>query len=272
VKAPKRPEKMNPITITALLQTGKKGAFTIAIALILSFLVSGCVSTYMPNTPNVPMFTQKGELSAGGHVTLKGNITFNTAYAVSDHFAVMLNGSMLNSERRKADFRHNLIEAGGGYFTTFGQNQNRVLEIYGGFGGGSSDRTIKNKLEDVTPDYQRREADFSKYFLQVNFSSKKKKSLRLLNREFPLNYGTALRASYLNMSEHKLNGINQPLEDNIFLEPIFYTRLTLTPSVQLQYTSGTTIGLKNRDALTAAYSVFSAGFVINVGGSNITSR
>lgn len=242
--------------------------------LAFSFLLflSGCVSTYMPNTPNVPMFTEKGELSAGGHVSLKGNITFNTAYAVSDHFAVMLNGSMLNSEGKKMDFRHNLVEAAGGYFTTFGPENNRVLEIYGGFGGGSSDRREKKERGDDTPDYQRRETDFSKYFVQVNFSSKKKKTLRLLSHEFPLNYGTALRASYLNMSEHTLNGIAQPKEDNIFLEPIFYTRLTLNPSVQLQYTSGTTIGLKSRDSLKAAYSVFSVGFVINVGGSNITAR
>jgi hypothetical protein len=248
-----------------------RSVFT-ALAFSLLLFLSGCVSTYMPNTPNVPMFTEKGELSAGAHVSLKGNITFNTAYAVTDHFAVMLNGSMLNSEREKMDFRHNLVEAAGGYFTTFGPENNRVLEIYGGFGGGNSDMTDKNKLGDGTPNYQRRETDFSKYFVQVNFSSKKKKTLRLLDWEYPLNYGTALRASYLNMSAHSLNGVAQPKENNIFLEPIFYTRLTLNPSVQLQYTSGTTIGLKSRDHLKAAYSVFSVGFVINVGGSNITAR
>ena len=233
---------------------------------ILILLMPGCVSTYMPNVPNVPMFTQKGELSAAGHVTPKGNITFNTAYAVSDHFGVILSGSMLNSERRKRDFRHNLIEAGGGYFTTFGSNNERILEFYAGYGGGSSDRTEKDKHDDGTIHYKRMEADFSKYFVQANFTSKKKKSLRLLNREFPLNYGTTLRASYVNMHDFKINGEAAAEEDNIFLEPIFYTRLTLNPSVQLQYTSGTTFGLKNRDDLTAAYSVFSLGFVINVGG------
>jgi len=230
------------------------------------FFMSGCVSTYMPNVPNVPMFTQQGELSAGGHITPKGNITFNTAYAVSDHFAVLVNGSMLNSERRKQDFRHNLLEAAGGYYTSFGANNNRVLEVYGGFGGGSSDRTEKNEDEKGNMTYERREANFSKYFVQVNFSSKRKKSLHLLGKEFPLNYGTALRASYIAMGKHLLNGLPQEEESNIFLEPIFYTRLTLNPSVQLQYTSGTNFGLKNGDALTAGYSVFSLGFVINVGG------
>ncbi len=230
----------------------------------LLFLLSGCVSTYMPNVPNVPMFTEKGELSAAAHVTPKGNITFNTAYAVSDHFAVLVNGSMLNSERKKRDFKHNLLEAGGGYFTTFGEN--RVLEIYGGLGRGSSDRIEKDENEKGEMIYDRREADFGKYFVQVNFSSKRKKSLRLLSYEFPLNYGTALRASYINMNKYQLNGVEQKTEDNIFLEPIFYTRLALSPSVQLQYTSGGNFGLKNNKSLTAGYSVFSLGFVINVGG------
>ncbi|MFD1186262.1 hypothetical protein [Pontibacter rugosus] len=235
--------------------------------LALPLLLSSCgTSAYMPNVPNVPMFTQKGELSAGGHVTLKGNITFNTAYAVSDHFAVLLNGAMLSSERRKRDYRHNLLEAGGGYFTTFGPNNNRILEVYGGFGGGSSERTENHENEETGEmTYERHDANFNKYFVQVNFSSKRKKNLQLLGREFPLNYGTALRASYVDMHEYTLNNVPGELEDNIFLEPIFYTRLTLNPAVQLQYTSGTNIGLKNRDILTASYSVFSLGFVINVG-------
>ncbi|EJF10024.1 MULTISPECIES: hypothetical protein [Pontibacter] len=246
----------------ALLHSAKLLAFT------LLFLTTGCVSTYMPNVPNVPMFTEKGELSAAGHITPKGNITFNTAYAVTDNIGVMLNGSMLNQERKKRDFRHNLVEAGAGYFTTFGPNQNRVLEVYGGFGGGSSDRTEKEEKEGVMT-YTRREAGFSKYFTQVNFTSKKKKSLRILGNEYPLNYGTALRVSYVNMNKHLLNGVEQPNEDNIFLEPIFYTRMVLSPSVQLQYTSGSNFGLRNRKALTAGYSVFSLGFVINVGGRNL---
>ncbi|WP_235925808.1 hypothetical protein [Pontibacter burrus] len=260
----------NRIIELFMLNAGKRSALYVTIVLSFPVLLSGCVSAYMPNVPNVPMFTQKGEVSAGGHVSLKGNITFNTAYAVSDHFAVVLNGSMLNSERRKRDFRHNLLEAGGGYFTTFGPDNNRILEIYAGYGGGSSDRTEKEEHKETGEmTYNRHEAKFSKYFTQVNFTSKKKRSLSLFSREFPLNYGTALRASYVNMHDYKLNSLPAAEEDNIFLEPIFYTRLTLNPSVQLQYTTGTTIGLKNRETLTAAYSVFALGFVINVGGRDL---
>ena len=250
----------------------KKFISALSLAAGLAFLVSGCSSVYMPNVPNVPMFTQKGELSAGAHTTLKGNMNFNTAYAVTDHFAVLMNGSMMNRERKKEDFRHNLLEAGAGYFTTFGPEQKRVFEVYTGYGRGSSDRTKKIKNAEGIYTNERLEGSFNKYFLQVNYSSKRKKALRMVGHEFPLNYGTALRASYINMSEHKLNDIAKPTEDNIFLEPIFYTRLTLNPSVQLQYTSGSNFGLRNRKTLTAAYSVFSLGLVINVGGRQADSR
>lgn len=232
----------------------------------LGLVMSSCSSVYMPNVPNTPMLSTKGELSTGGHITLKGNASFNSAYAVGEHVGVMLNGSLMNNSGKKKDFRHNLLEAGGGYFTTFGPGGNRILEVYTGLGRGSSDRTYKNKTQEGTILYDRQEVSFTKYFLQVNYSSKRKKSLRLLGRSYGLNYGTALRASYVNMSEFIRNDLKQPTEDNIFLEPIFFTRMVLSPAVQLQYTSGSNFGLKNRKFLTAGNSVFSLGFVINVGG------
>ncbi|MDQ4139830.1 MAG: hypothetical protein M3142_04830 [Bacteroidota bacterium] len=235
-----------------------------------TWLLSGCSSVYMPNVPNTPMFTQKGEISAGGHATLKGNFSINGAYAVSDHFGVMMNGSRLNNHRKKEDFRHSLFEVGGGYFTSFGANKSRVLEAYAGIGRGSSDRTEKNTETEEVTTYNRISGNYDKYFLQVNFTSKRKKDLRLFGNSFPLNYGTALRMSYIDMYRHVRDGEIKPTEDNIFLEPIFYTRLAFSPAVQLQYTSGGNFGLKNRKALTAGYSVFSLGLVINIWGRNVS--
>lgn len=231
-----------------------------------AWVLSGCSSVYMPNVPNTPMFTQKGEISAGGHITLKSNFSINTAYAVTDKFAVMANASKLSNHRKKEDFRHGLFEVGGGYFTSFGPNKNRVLEIYTGVGRGSSDRDQKQANAEGVITHNRRSANFDKYFLQVNFSSKRKKDLRLFGSSFPLNYGTALRMSYVDMYRNVQNGEIKPLENNIFLEPIFYTRMAVSPSVQLQYTSGGNFGLKNRKSLTAGYSVFSFGVVVNIGG------
>jgi hypothetical protein len=243
-----------------------KRSLRLVMVMALGLAAGSCSSVYMPNVPNTPMLSAKGELSAGGHITLKGNASFNTAYAVGEHVGVMLNGSLMNSERTKKDFSHKLLEAGGGYFTSFGPGQNRILEVYTGLGRGNSERIFKNKDAEGFQVLDRQEVSFNKYFLQVNYSSKRKKDLRLLGHSFGLNYGTALRASYVNMDEFFRNDLSQPTEDNIFLEPIFFTRMVLSPAVQLQYTTGSNFGLKNRKFLTAGSSVFSIGLVVKVGG------
>ena len=231
----------------------------------LLFLVSSCSSVYMPNVPNTPMLSSQGELFAGAHITPKFNASFNTGYAVTDHIGVLVNGSMMNQNKDKKDFRHNLLEAGGGYFTTFARGT-RILEAYGGIGRGSSDITFKEEQDGNWVTYDRQEVTFNKYFVQVNYSSKDKKKLRLFGNSYPLNYGTALRVSYINMDEFYRNDVKQPTEDNIFLEPIFFTRVVLSPAVQLQYTSGSNFGLRNRKFLTAGNSVFSLGIIINANG------
>jgi len=236
----------------------------IAFGLLLIF--SSCSSLYMPNVPNTPMLSEQGELHASGHISLKGNASLNTAYAVSSNFGVILNGSFINRDQPKKDYRQNLLEAGGGYFTTFGPDNNRILEIYAGIGRGESERIFNNESFTGQMTYNREEMTFSKGFLQVNYSSKKERSLRLFSKKFPLNYGTAIRGSYLNMKKFQLNGVDQAKEDNIFIEPVFFTRMRLSDAVQLQYTTGSNFGLKNREYLTAGNSVFSLGFVINVGG------
>ncbi|NEU08039.1 hypothetical protein GZH53_06910 [Flavihumibacter sp. R14] len=234
----------------------------------IAILISSCSSVYMPHVPSTPMLSSKGELNAGGHISLRGNASFNSAYAVSDHFGVLLSGSVMSQNGKKKDFRHNLMETGAGYFTTFGAANDRVLEIYAGLGRGSSERTFKDNTDLGLVTTERQEVSFGKYFLQVNYSSKDKKKLKLLGRSFPLNYGTAIRTSYVNMSKFVISDVKQVAEDNIFIEPVFYTRMALNRMVQLQYTSGSNFGLKNRKYLTAGSSVFTLGLVINVGGQS----
>ncbi|MDF3076352.1 MAG: hypothetical protein K0S09_241 [Sphingobacteriaceae bacterium] len=242
-----------------------KAFINIFAALGGMFFLSACSSAYIPNVPNTPMLSAKGELNADAHITLKGNTSFNSAYAVADHIGILLNGSIMNSERKNKDFKHNLLETGAGYFTTFGAENNRILEVYTGFGSGNSDRTFRNETSaGITSD--RQEAKFGKWFAQVNYSSKDKGDFKLFGKTFPISYGTALRISYVNMKDFTRNGIAQPTEDNIFLEPVFFTRYRIFPAVQLQYTSGSNFGLKKREFLTAGNSVLSFGIVVNVGG------
>ncbi len=228
--------------------------------------LSSCSSIYMPSVPNTPMLTTKGEIAAGAHISLKGNVNFNSAYAVSNHFAVLANGAYMNNEATKKDIKHKMIEFGAGYFDTFGPDNNRILEIYAGVGSGKSHRLFRefdaNKVLLSTDLY---DSKYDKQFIQVNYSSKKKDKLRLFGVNFALNYGTALRMSFIKTNDFFRNGVKQANEDNVFLEPVFFTRMILSDEVQLQYTSGSNFGQKSRKFLNAGNSVFSVGAVVNLG-------
>lgn len=221
----------------------------------------------MPNVPNSPMLSAKNEVHASGHISLKGNISVNTAYAVSDHVGVLFNAAFVNQSKTKKDYRQDLVEGGAGYFTTFGENNSRILEIYAGLGKGTTNRVFRTFENNgiITNDLQ--DIGFNKKFIQVNYSTKEQKSLKLFKNEYPLNYGTIFRLSHVSMDNFSRNNLEQPLEDNIFIEPVFFTRLKLNEYLQLQYTSGSNFGLKNRNFMTAGSSVFTLGIIVNVGGT-----
>ena len=57
-----------------------------------------------------------------------------------------------------------------------------------------------------------------------------------------------------------------PGEDNVFFEPVSYTRIGLIGPLKFQFMSGWNFRLKNRKYLTAGNSVSSFGFILNIGG------
>ena len=220
----------------------------------------------MPSVPNTPMLTTQGEVAAGAHMSLKGNFNFNSAYAVTNHVAIIANGSYLQNDAGKKFVKNKAIEIGAGYFDTFGPDNNRILEIYAGLGSGKNDRIFRELDDnDVLISQDQQKANYDKKFIQVNYSSKKKDNLHLFGVNFGLNFGTALRMSFINTNNFYRNGILQANEDNIFIEPVFFTRMILSDQVQLQYTSGSNFGLKSRKFLNAGHSVFSVGAVVNLG-------
>lgn len=235
--------------------------------ILLGILATSCSSIYMPNVPNSPMLSAKNEIHASGHVSLKGNLSFNTAYAVSEHVGVLFNGAFIDQSQKKKDFNQDLVELGGGYYTTFGANNDRIFEAYAGFGRGTTNRTYRTYDDNILIDTDNQSVKFSKSFIQVNYSTKEKNSLKLFSKKLPLNYGTIFRLSHVTMTSFNRNNVSQNLEDNIFIEPVFFTRLKLNQNFQIQYTSGSNFGLKNRDFLTAGSSVFTLGLIVNLGGN-----
>ncbi|SMC93704.1 hypothetical protein [Pedobacter nyackensis] len=234
---------------------------------IATIFASSCSSVYMPNVPNTPMLSQKGEFSGGLHISPRINTSINGAYAVSDHIGVLFSGSYINREKKSKDYRQKLVEIGGGWFDTFGPDNNRIIEIYAGFGAGNTDRVFREFDDnDILISRDVEEITYSKTFLQVNYSSKKNSNLRLFGTNYPLNYGTALRISNVDMKTFMRNSMGQVREGNIFLEPIFFTRMRLNETIQLQYTTSGTFGLNSRKHMNAGNSIFTIGAVINLNG------
>ena len=166
------------------------------------------------------------------------------------------------------DYKHKLLEIGGGYFNNFGPDDNRIIEVYAGYGGGRTDRVFREFDEkDILINTDIEEVTYSKTFLQVNYSSKKSDNIRMFGRDFPISFGTALRISSIEMKTFMRNGIGQLREGNVFLEPIFFTRMRLSDTWQLQYTSSGNFGLNNRKFMSAGNSLFTIGAVVNIGGS-----
>ncbi|TGE25788.1 hypothetical protein E5K00_11535 [Hymenobacter aquaticus] len=231
-------------------------------------VVSSCSSLYFPPPPQAPLLTQKGEFSGGIHTNFSQNTALQGAYALGDHIGVQGSASFLRSDKKQSFFgsknnrkyeEHNFGEVGLGYFTRM--RDQRVLEFYGGYGLGSGKRTERSEGVSKTL-----AGNLEKVYLQANFSKKESKTWHFFNRDWPVSYGMALRASYVQLHDFTIDGKPQEAEDNIFLEPISFTRISVLGPIQFQMISGSNFGLRHRKYLKAANSVFQLGIVVNLGG------
>lgn len=240
--------------------------YQLTLLVSVGFIFMGCSSMYMPNVPATPMFRGQGEGYVSGHANLKGNISGTAAVAITDHVALIGNASTVNTGvNSNTHFRQWLAEGAVGYFTQVGKSKRQVLEVYGGYGIGNSrenDQRASIRDYDIV---ESRKMDIDKIFLQVNYSSTTKQKLNLFGRKRELNYGTAIRASRIGMTDFWINGDESAKEENIFIEPVFFTRMELTKGLQLQYTTGFNIGFVNNSYLKAGNSIFTLGIVYNFG-------
>jgi len=237
----------------------------LTLVLVLG-LVSSCSSIYMPNVPATPMFRNKGEGYVGGHVGLKGNISGNLGVAVSDKIAVIANASTVDRGKiSNHSFNQWLAEGALGYYTTLGKYKLQVLEVYAGYGVGNTKENQQRATVIGFEPVESRVMDFNKIFAQVNYSSTRRNKINLFGEKRELNYGTAIRLSRIAMQDFHINNIKQNKEQNLFLEPLFFTRMEIVKGLELQYTTGFNFSLLKNDYLKAGNSVFTLGITYNFG-------
>jgi len=130
-----------------------------AVALVMTMF--SCSPEYIPNMVNSPMFNEKGEVQGNLAAGVSGT-DLQLAYAVSDHIAIMANGSFYDETSDTTDdfHRHTLYEVGAGYYDLIGGHGR--YEIFGGVGTGK----IKGYWEDSPLDNPVSDARFFKFFVQ----------------------------------------------------------------------------------------------------------
>src|SRR5690606_22938900 len=230
----------------------------------VSFFAS-CSSLYMPNVPATPMFRELGEAYVAAHVTAKGNLSGNAGEAMGRHVAVIANGSYLDGGGESSNqlFKQHLIEGGLGYFTKIGKEKRQVLEVYAGYGVGSSAEIERRATTIGMEPVESRNMEFDKIFVQLNYSSTNRKKINLFGKRRNLNYGTAIRASRVAMKDFTIDGMASQPEEALFIEPLFFTRMELNRGFQLQYTNGFNFNVVDNTYLKAGNAVFTLGVTYN---------
>lgn len=148
----------------------------ITLPIIIVLLFTSCKILYIPTTHNSPMLSNKDEFQVSALVGTGVNL--QSAYAVTDHVGLMLNGFFLSSNKeidlgsdstKKINELWLTFEAGAGYFT-------KVLDVFTFeiYAGGGTGR-VPGDFRNVNYTYDGTQtAPMSKLFIQpaIGFRSK----------------------------------------------------------------------------------------------------
>lgn len=152
-----------------------------------------CKPVYIPNAVNIPYLSEKGQINGGLHTGTSG-IDLQGAYAITDHVAVMANGSYANRDGSDTsltnDHKHLFGELGMGYFMPFGAGR---FEIYGGAGTGTAS-SYENFFSqgDVYA-----KAFYNRYFFQTNIGASARN----------VEGGLGLRFSFVDFNKFSSNNV-----------------------------------------------------------------
>lgn len=203
--------------------------------------IDACYSpryVYSPPTQNIPMLDKKNDLEfsafyAGSINAFKEKGNYNrgfdlqAAWAVSNHFAVMLNESVrweknggndsfFQNDSSFLSYKRNFTEIGVGYFTSAKDNKKMQFQVFGGAAFGSSkifDAFTSNNIQ-VNKYYYSRD---TKIFIQpaLIYSPFKNFSAALSSRFTEVVF-THVRTNYTSTE------LDNYILDSISVSPVFF--------------------------------------------------
>ncbi len=181
----------------------------LAVICTCMLLVSCSPVYYAPNSCNVPLMQEKGDLTIQGSRNFEAGKDLQVSYAASKNIGVLLNYMDIKESASGNFGEGNMTEFGIGYYSK--ASKTAVLEIFAIAGKGSLEHSFSDSQEtggDLT-------ADINKYAIQGNFGFRNK----------ILEFAISVKPTYIHYSnivgdlkfenENQIDFLNQ--NDELFL-------------------------------------------------------
>ena len=199
----------------------------IRLIIIAVLALSSCAPVYVPNVRNSPMFTKGGEFQAS--VQIGNGIEGQSAFAVTDHFGIMVNYSYIDAtdpENEDDYLRHKLFEGGLGYFLN---REDSFFEVFAGYGKGTG-TTYESYNFFGSPEAAAATGRYNRYFIQPAFGVNK--------NDFQFSF--APRITMVDFYEFSTEQFRTPIEGNekFFFEPAVIGRINFNNHIFVTFQAG----------------------------------
>jgi hypothetical protein len=168
----------------------------------VTLILSSCAPAYIPNVRNAPMLTNKNEVQVAAHAGTSG-FDPQFAYAVTNHLGVMVNASFMNatSDSTNNYHRHQFIEFGTGYYTSFAKRFK--FETFAGGGFGKLAAVYENNLWAA-----RSNVEMTRFFIQPTIGVTSK----------VIDFGISTRLSLVNLKQESASASGLMFEPAVTLK------------------------------------------------------
>jgi hypothetical protein len=230
--------------------------------ILLVLVAAGCSPLYIPTTRNVPLFREQGEFQAS--VIASNGAEVQTALAVTDNIAVMVNGSLLRqkiSEPESYTRSHTFVEGGIGYYKA---NRRSRVEIFAGYGLGKGTSYSQYYFFSFGQKDLVATGSYSRIFIQPSFGQN--------NRRFNLAFSP--RISLVDFSEFSSNDNNPALavetvkpdeKPILFIEPALTGKFPLVGNLQGMFQLGLNVKMSPNEYFDYVPLQFALGIQLNTG-------
>ena len=220
--------------------------FSLIFLSVIVFTLCSCSSAYVPTSVEVPIFKEKGEVNASIQTGTCGIIDPHLSVSLTDHVALMFNGSYGNSSSDSSDNYHYHLtgEFGIGYYENFGSVG--FCQFFAGYGISQVKSNFDFWDNDGIADNSTN-AYMQKLFIQPS-----------VGITYPfIDLAFTPRMTYLHID------VNEVIRDDVFFEPVLTLKMG-SPNFKLTGQGGFSIPMEVID-YDYRFFIFNVGCSIMLG-------